>query len=380
MFVPAQWTSITSPFTGSLYSVAFGSQNVGCIGGANNNVLLTTDGGNTWTIAPGTTFPAVDYSLGNDIWFTDTNTIYIGSNAGKLIKSINQGQSLVNSNPALPYGFAIHALSFPTSNFGYTAGVFGEMSKTTNAGASWTNISISTSNDLDDVYFFSTSTGVVIGDNGFIRRTTTGGLTWSAVSSGTTNKLNKMHFINSATGFAVGNSGTILKTTTGGASWSAVTSPVTANLNGICFKNSLEGFIVGSSGTILKTINGGTTWQVDNSGTTNTLNDIKYTGSRFIIVGYSGTILTQGVTGITENTSTLSVSIFPDPTADGHVTITGIEPGMIGTLQVYDLSGKEVMSTISAAQFSGTLELPRRGVYLVAITTASERIVKRVIW
>ncbi len=374
----AQWYPVQSPFIGSLYSVAFGSQNVGAIGGANYNVLLTTNGGLSWTLAPGTT--AVNYSLGNDIQFTDTNTIYIGSNAGKLIKSIDQGQSWTNADPVLPYGFAIHSVCFPSATCGYTGGTLGEMSRTLNSGVTWTDISINTSNDLNDVYFFNNTTGIVIGENGYVRKTSSSGIIWTSCLSGTTNTLNKMHFLNASDGFAVGNGGTILKTTNGGSSWSTIVSPTTLNLYGISFKTDMEGFIVGASGTILKTVNGGITWQIDASPTTITLNDIKFNGSNFVIVGYGGTILTDVPTGMNENVNENSIVLFPNPSSDGHFTITGIEKNNFSEIHVYDVLGNEAVAPILSAQFNGTLDLPRRGVYFVVMEGEDGSLVKKVIW
>ncbi|HET6989851.1 MAG TPA: T9SS type A sorting domain-containing protein, partial [Bacteroidia bacterium] len=61
------------------------------------------------------------------------------------------------------------------------------------------------------------------------------------------------------------------------------------------------------------------------------------------------------------------ISVYPNPTADGHITFTGYEKSNLLKIHVYDLSGKEVVPEIPAAQFTGTIDLPRRGVYLIAL-------------
>ena len=74
------------------------------------------------------------------------------------------------------------------------------------------------------------------------------------------------------------------------------------------------------------------------------------------------------------------IAVFPNPTANGHVTITGWQREELIAVHVYDLSGREVMAPVAAADFNGSIDLPRRGVYLVALETKSGKIVRRVMW
>lgn len=74
------------------------------------------------------------------------------------------------------------------------------------------------------------------------------------------------------------------------------------------------------------------------------------------------------------------VALFPNPTSNGHLTITGWQREELIAVHVYDLSGREVMAPVAAADFNGSIDLPRRGVYLVALETKSGKIVRRVMW
>jgi hypothetical protein len=75
------------------------------------------------------------------------------------------------------------------------------------------------------------------------------------------------------------------------------------------------------------------------------------------------------------------ITAFPNPTMDGTVRFTNWQNAKLKTIRVYDLTGKEVMNAIDAKQFSGEIDLPNRGVFLVVMETETkQRIVKKVIW
>lgn len=74
------------------------------------------------------------------------------------------------------------------------------------------------------------------------------------------------------------------------------------------------------------------------------------------------------------------ISIYPNPSANGHLNFSGYENANLKMIRVYDLSGKEVMEAIPAARFTGSLDLPKRGVYLVVMETKEGSVVKRVMW
>ena len=118
-------------------------------------------------------------------------------------------------------------------------GDYGKISKTTNAGSSWDNMTTglspytapSGSLSLRGVAF-GNSTFVAVGQSGTIL-TSTDGETWTSRTSGTSNYLYDIAFGNS-TFVAVGQSGTIL-TSTNGTSWTTRTSGTTNALYGVSF-------------------------------------------------------------------------------------------------------------------------------------------------
>ncbi len=168
----------------------------------------------------------------------------------------------------------------------------------------WTTQTSGTSNQLNGVYFISSTQGWVVGASGTILTTSNGGTTWTAQTSGTSNNLNSVYFTSSTQGWAVGASGTILTTSNGGTTWTAQTGNG-RDYSSVYFTSATQGWVVGAFGTILTTINGGTTWSVQASGTFNDLYSIYFSSaSQGWVVGSSGTILTTSNGGTSWTTQT----------------------------------------------------------------------------
>jgi hypothetical protein len=86
------------------------------------------------------------------------------------------------------------------------------------------------------------------------------------------------------------------------------------------------------------------------------------------------------ITNSDQNSAHPEISVYPNPSANGHLNFSGYEKANLKMVRVYDLSGKEVMEAIPAARFTGAIDLPKRGVYLVVMETKEGRVVKRVMW
>jgi photosystem II stability/assembly factor-like uncharacterized protein len=126
-----------------------------------------------------------------------------------------------NSPPNIFY--SLNSICFLNSNTGFVSGnsqVFsqfnGVINRTTNGGANWSTVGVSSGNNINAVYFIDQNTGYAAGNNGVILYTSNSGLNWNTQPSSTTNSLSNVFFINSMTGYAVGANGTILKTSNGG--------------------------------------------------------------------------------------------------------------------------------------------------------------------
>ncbi|HEY1046230.1 MAG TPA: hypothetical protein VGF79_07315, partial [Bacteroidia bacterium] len=92
-------------------------------------------------------------------------------------------------------------------NNGFACGVNGGLFKTTNAGALWTHIATSTTNEFSKIYFKDINNGIVLAADGNLYSTINGGNTWAKVSAiGTYNDL-YFHDKTNGKGFAAGNAG-----------------------------------------------------------------------------------------------------------------------------------------------------------------------------
>ena len=106
-------------------------------------------------------------------------------------------------------------------------GVVPKIVMSTNAGASWTDITSAFSglgtSDLLTIVYVGGNTFVAAGEGGKVYKSTDGGVTWSPQTSGTSNILRDIHFYDSSVGFIVGDSA-ILYTFNGGSTWTSIST------------------------------------------------------------------------------------------------------------------------------------------------------------
>lgn len=123
----------------------------------------------------------------------------------------------------------------------------------------WYQLTTNTAENLQDIYFINSNTGIAVGMNGKIIRTTDAGSTWISVASGTANALFSLDFPDNMTGFTGGQTGTVLRTLNGGGSWSPRTG-CGININSIAFFNINIGITAGGGTLMCFTTDAGLTW------------------------------------------------------------------------------------------------------------------------
>jgi photosystem II stability/assembly factor-like uncharacterized protein len=155
----------------------------------------------------------------------------------------------------------LHSVHFrPDGRRGWAVGAGGRIVVTQDAGATWTQQSSFTIEDLHGVWFVTSSEGWVVGANGVVRRTVNGGATWGIVITGVAvENLHDVVFANPDTGFVVGATGVVLRTVDGGATWTRRT-PVVASLHGVALAGARDVWAVGDNGTIIGTHDAGASW------------------------------------------------------------------------------------------------------------------------
>ncbi len=261
---------------------------------------------------------------------------------------------------------SLNAVQFLDANNGYAAGSGGTVLKTTNGGATWGTVNITTPNPIQEISFIDALNGwAVVGDpfnwqtSGSVWKTTNGGTTWaqqtftgsafagfsvkfinantgwvgfshdlatgkniySTTNGGTSYATNPtpadwfwtygIDFVDPSNGWAVCNNntnGVLFNTSNGGPNWLPQTAANLPFMYGIDFVNANVGFAVGNAGTIKATTNGGVLWSTQTSSTLIQLNDVSFTNiTTGWTVGNTGNILMTtdgGTTWLSETSGT----------------------------------------------------------------------------
>ncbi|MDQ3279205.1 MAG: hypothetical protein M3Q06_12825, partial [Bacteroidota bacterium] len=183
----------------------------------NDEIIKTTDGGQTWTIS--LRYENLGFA---DLSFPDATTGYAVSRSN--VYKMNTSWGFWSELPNAPAGAT--KVSFVSSTTGYLHCIDNNGSryyKTTNGGANW--IPCSTADlrvpSAEDMEFVSETTGFVSTEGYQIFKTTDGGKSWELCKgSNTFTYLNygfsRLFFYNGQTGWAGGYHDYLAKTTTGG--------------------------------------------------------------------------------------------------------------------------------------------------------------------
>ena len=362
----AQWFPLSSNTTSHLRSVHFSDKNNGWIAGLDNFLNKTSDGGEIWE---NTSFHGSSKSAWYSIYMINSDEIYACGNVNNYIYQENYAFTY-NAGDSWEWqtswgsqgGVWIHVF-FLNDNYGWKVGYrgAGRLSKTT-TGINGFSYKISFDQNPRTVYFIDQNTGWVAGRNGYITKSTDGGESWNELTSGVSSYLQSIFFINSSVGWAVGHDdediGIIIKTTDGGESWHQVNHPQTFSLHSIQFVNENIGWACGSKvenleerGVILYTNDGGENWSeqyvCDKLSTLYSLFFIdEFTGWA---VGYDGIIVkttNAGGTsyeGIDEDLSfNRSLNIHPNPFSTSTTIEYELKQPEKVTLTIYDYLGKQL--------------------------------------
>ena len=316
---PAQdtWFEQPSGTSSSLYSVYFLDENSGWIGGSDNVLKKSTNGGNSWEntafhgsqtskwyciyfvsssygYAAGSVYNydrwqsnwartsnggsswewqtswGNEYSSTQSLFFLNENTGWkVGPRNGDgMLYKTTSGISGWYSLPSLPE--PMYSVWFTDAQNGWCAGSYGAIYATTNGGSGWVSLNSDSTISFKSVCFIDLSKGWVVGygnNQAVILKTVNGGQTWDTVFPSTIKELHSVVFVDKNTGWACGkmestptDKGVILGTTNGGTNWEV------QHVNDNCsvfyalhFINNSVGWAVGSNGIIAKTTTGGLT-------------------------------------------------------------------------------------------------------------------------
>jgi photosystem II stability/assembly factor-like uncharacterized protein len=254
----------------------------------NISVRKTSNGGVAWTTSGGGVFgDALGGKIAYDVAMPDDTTVYVAGFGGVVLKSTDAGASWTSLSVASSTQ-SLRSIACPSTTLCLAAGDANTSGagattiyRTSNGGATWSGVEPVTVfgfGSVTDVYCLDTSTCWASTTSGGSTRfylTTNGGTSWGdATTSPSVSGNTYTAFADANIGWIVANSGAIHKSTNGGNAWSVQTSGTANNLLGIAAPSTTIAYAVGLSGTILKTIDGGSTWTAQTSGTSVSLNDV----------------------------------------------------------------------------------------------------------
>lgn len=174
----------------------------------------------------------------------------------------------------------LNTIAFPSSTVGYIGGNDSLLLKTTDGGATWTQLSYTGINffpngeHIINLQFLNDSVGfITVGPYSGSYATTNGGLTWTAINLPGNLCFNKgMYFFDENNGFIAGSGcfqGELISYLSGGnwqtGTWNlsninAPTNLGTNTISDIDFYNNSYGLAVSKSGFVFRTIDGGLNW------------------------------------------------------------------------------------------------------------------------
>lgn len=237
--------------TDDLHGVhASGSANL-IVVGENAGIYQTSDASSTMTFVQHITRPNTTALL-RDIYLPTSTRGFIVGDGGTVWKSTTIGSTNVwvdtrNSAPSVNYK-AVWA--FDQDNV-FIVGSSGAFLRTTDGGATWTQVlTIPSTTTLMDIYFRSTG-GWAVAANGDIYYSANTGSTWTLVSTGATG-LQTVAAGNRNRPYTFGTN-VVLKSSTAGTTWSSDDGfPGSGVMYGANFTSTTSGWVVGEAGQMYR--------------------------------------------------------------------------------------------------------------------------------
>jgi photosystem II stability/assembly factor-like uncharacterized protein len=289
---PASYVQWLSPLPAGvqLNAVRMFESRVGIAVGELGTVLVTNDGGLTWSVAVSGTQRA----LKGIAFARATHAVAVGE-GGTVLRTDDGGQTwaAISSNTS----GELRAAAFGTPDVGIIVGAGGVVLRTGDGGRQWQAVASGVTATLRGAVFATPSVAVAAGDDGTLIRSTDGGLHWGRSSSGTSAALRGVQFIDAMTGVAVGGDDlllraarVVLRTTDGGATWSKAVTPGGGRLYGVTRAGPGQLIAVGEEGATLRTSDASLTWQAITADKSAWLASVSSAGSNVVAVGEAGKI------------------------------------------------------------------------------------------
>lgn len=254
------WQLQNPKFTDDIIYCKWINHNTAFLAGFNFSLVKTTDGGKTWKHKTNGIILSDDVATIQLPGFINENTGYILTN--KIYKTTNGGdfwfpvsESIVWKASVAADGviYAIKGAENP------------KLTKTTNDGASWSELKNVNEVNFVNISFLNAQTGFYTNSPDINQKTTDGGNTWINVNinqTGTLRNLASISFVNN-TGYGI-MEGRMLKTTDSGLNWFEISLVGPTEVQAIS-----DNIVVATTGGVgnrkmAKSFDGGNTWTLKN--------------------------------------------------------------------------------------------------------------------
>lgn len=210
------WLQVLDPFAGSETPDVSGvhfldAQNgwlVSSYGGTQSSLYRTTDGGSTWSPVP-----EVSRSLSSVSFGDQQHGVAVGAE-GQVLVTQDGGVSWTLRPSGITDGLT--KVQFADASTVVALGASGQIIRSVDAGLTWSRAAVASTQAMRDVQFLSAQLGHAVGDGGTVLRTLDGGATWLPLPTGTDRNLNAVFFLDAETAWLAGDNGTLLVTAFGG--------------------------------------------------------------------------------------------------------------------------------------------------------------------
>lgn len=226
-------------------------------GGTQGEVAWSDDDGANWhSTNLGGAAAGDGCVMGGALLAIDRYHIWLASANGYIYFSSDAGESWTAKEAGVIVATDYYGIAFdPAGTVGYAVGVGGVVSKTVNGGDDWSAATTTSANDNYAIAVKEEGQVWVGDDDGSMFYSDDGALTWTARTGfGTYTQVIRIVFINEYVGFALVNTGTpagfVLRTIDGGVTWEVIPGDTNDGLGAIFVNDPNYGVVVGDvSGT-----------------------------------------------------------------------------------------------------------------------------------
>ncbi len=265
-----------------VYDLDFINLNLGNLA-TKYNLYHTTDGGKTWSITYNSSYYFSSLS------FVDDKLGWAAGSGGIILKTSDAGATWENiSNPDLFEW--VNAIKFFDKNNGVRAGDFGTVFTTDDGGKNWDFLQRGTRFNINDIMFTDENVGFACGDNNILLKSTDKGLTWSQAFDFSTNNLLNLANYDKNYLWVGGENGILYRSTDGGNNWTKSILQANKRISNIVFKDANNGFAL--NGSLFVTSNGGEKWDLMSNNIKN-INDVEFKNNTGWILCRLDTIINQ---------------------------------------------------------------------------------------